>query len=163
MNLASAAALSLLILSLAPITFAKGRTVKIAIKSEGITRDISAAEVAQFGVWEGPGVTINRVEQTEGFIIDWSKGIINAIPAGLQKYEVSFYAEGEPPALSYIVTYSYDPATQTGYVYLPGKSDKEVQYNRMWHGHGYEGNWMKATKAWDDFARPLISERPRDD
>src|SRR6185369_8209090 len=161
MNLVSTAVFSLLILSASPIAFAKGHTVKITIKSDGITREISTAAVAQFGIWEGPGVTINRVEQTEGFIIDWSKGIINTLPAGLQKYEVSFYTEGQPPALSYIVTYAYDPSTKTGYVYLPGRTDKEFQYNSaMWHGHGYEGNWLKATKAWDDFARPLIQERP---
>ncbi len=155
----------------APVASAKGRTVKITIKGAGVAKEITSAAVQEFGVWEGPGVRLNGLEQTEGFIIQWSQGIVTALPTGLQNYEVSFYtgcdAWSEPncqssePLLTYIVTYAYDPTTQTGFVYLPGKRDKAFQYNStMWHGHGYEGNWLRATRAWDDFVKALISAAP---
>jgi len=44
--------------------------------------------IRAFNVWEGPGTFVNGVEQTGGFIIDWSKGIVAERPAGLQRYEV---------------------------------------------------------------------------
>lgn len=90
---ASAAVFTLLATLIAPASLsAKGRTVKITIKGAGLTTplEITSSRVEEFGVWEGPGVQINGVEQTHGFIIDWPKGIVAQIPPGLQHYEVSF-------------------------------------------------------------------------
>ena len=42
--------------------------------------------LGQFYIWDGPGTTINAVPQTEGFIIDWSKGKVAGRPAGLRRY-----------------------------------------------------------------------------
>jgi hypothetical protein len=113
-------------------------------------------------------VRVNGVEQTEGFIIDWPRGIVAQAPAGLQHYEVSFYTGCETsesgcrtsePSLTYVVSYDYDPSAQHGFVYLPGSNDEAYRFNHvMWHGHGFEGHWLYATSAWENFVRPLIAK-----
>src|SRR4051794_14540615 len=122
MKRASAVAVGLLTLFLftAPVAAAKGRTLKITIKGGSLTKEFASPGVEQFGVWEGPGVRVNGVEQTEGFIIDWPKGTVANPLEDLQKYEVSFYTDwrytdsrSKEPLLTYVVTYVYDPATQT--------------------------------------------------
>ncbi|PYU96004.1 MAG: hypothetical protein DMG25_02825 [Acidobacteria bacterium] len=129
--------------------------------------EITDQNIRGFGVWVGPGICVNGVEQTEGFIIDWSKGVVGQLPAGLQQYEVSFYTacrmseygcRTSEVSLVYVVLYAYSPSTEQGYVYLPGRDDELFKFNHaMWHGHGFEGNWLRATSAWEKFVRPLIA------
>ncbi len=162
----SAAAFGLLMMSVVPASlFAKGHTDKITIRGAGLTTplEITDPEIGQFHVWAGPGVRAKGVEQTEGFIINCSKGIIAERRTGLQHYEVSFYSKfpGERPVYQviYVVSYDYDPSMEQGYIYLPGKADESFKFNgRMWHGHGFEGNWSCATSAWESFVRPLIAK-----
>ncbi len=82
-------------------------------------------------------------------------------PNGLQHYDVLFYAKGpnSKEKLVYVVSYDYDPSTEQGYVYLPGKADEWYQLNTsaIVHGHGLEGNWFRATSAWENFVRPLMA------
>lgn len=168
---ARAVAFSFLIVSIVPASMsAKGNTMKIAIKGAALTTplEITDPKVGDFAVWAGLGVRVNGVEQTEGFIIDWSKGIIAERPSGLQHYEVSFYSgcnigdwdcRTSESSLSYVVFYDYDPSMEQGYIYLPGKADELFKVNtRMWHGHGFEGNWSRATREWKNFVRPLIAK-----
>lgn len=167
----SAAVFSLLMMSIVPTSLsAKGQTVKITIKGADLTTplEITSPKVGEFGVWEGPGVHVNGVEQTDGFIINWPKGIVAQIPSGLEHYEVSFYSgcqtgdfgcRTSEPSLVYVVSYDYDPSTQQGFVYLPGKDDEAFRFNHtMWHGHGLEGHWLRATSAWENLVRPLIAK-----
>ena len=164
MKVASAAAFSLLMMSVVPASLsAKGRTVKITIKGTDLTTPLEITDLKgeEFGVWTGPGVRVNGVEQTEGFIIDWPKGIVGQIPNRLQHYEVSFYAgcRTTEPSLVYVVSYAYDPSTQQGFVYLPGRDDEAFRFNHvMWHGHGLEGHWLPATSTWENFVTPLIAK-----
>lgn len=168
---ASAVAFSPLIVSIVPASLsAKGRTVKITIKGAALTTplEITDPTVEKFAVWDGLGTFKNGVEQTEGFIIDWPKGIVAERPTGLQHYEVSFYSgcrlsesgwRTSEPSLSYVVFYDYDPSMEQGYIYLPGEADELFKFNgSMWHGHGFEGNWSRATRAWESFVRPLIAK-----
>jgi hypothetical protein len=110
---------------------AKGPTLKISIKGDGLTTpiDLTDPSIRAFNVWEGPGTSVNGVEQTEGFIIDWSKGIVAERPNELQHYEVSFYANHQGERLVYVVSYDYNPSTEQGYVYLPGKADESYRLN----------------------------------
>jgi len=144
---------------------AKGRTVKIVITGPGLPApiEIGEANAANFGIWEGPGVFINGVEQTTGFIIEWPRGIVEEPPATLTRYEVLFYAgcrAGEAgcrnaePEMVYRVSYAYDRSTRQGFVYLPG-SNTAV----MLHGHGYERHWLRATAKWDSLVWPLIAPK----
>ena len=160
------AAFGLLIVSGLPASlFAKGQTDKITIQGDGLTTplEITDLEIRQFEVWAGPGVWVNGVEQREGFIINWSKGVIAEPPTGLQHYQVRFYSKlpGERAIYQviYAVSYDYNPSMNHGYVYLPGTTDERFKINgRMWHGHGFEGNWAYATRAWESFVRPLIAK-----
>lgn len=102
--------------SIVPV-FAKGATVKVAITprdgSEGVVIN-DAAALRPFNVWGGRGAIVNAIEQSGGFIIQWSDGILTDRPRGLKQYEVSFYVEGGE--LAYIVDYEWDPASGHGYV-----------------------------------------------
>ena len=84
-------------------------------------------------------------------------------PGGLHRYQVSFYAKMPDERLIYVVFYEfdpqYDPATEHGYVYLPGRTDEWYQLNVNTIFHGVEGKWFPAWSVWEGIARPLI-ERP---
>ena len=89
-TIASSLIVSLL---LATSLAAKGATTKITIRdtASGRSIDITDKSVLQgFNVWAGPGTFVNGVEGTQGFIIDWSSGIVVQRPS-LRRYEVRFY------------------------------------------------------------------------
>ena len=145
------------------IMSAKGDLVKITIKGADPSTpiEITSPEIGAFNIWAGPGVRVNGVEQTEGFIIDWSKG--TTAQRQDPDYEVSFY-EGcrtiteychtTEPSIVYKVFYNKE-----GFVYLPGKDDEAFKFNHaMYHGHNLEGNWFQATTAWKTFITPLITK-----
>lgn len=122
----------LLIMSVLPASLlAKEQTDKIMIEGAGLATplEITGPEIAQFQVYAGLGVFVNGVEQREGFIIDWPRGIVAERPAGLQHYKVSFLSKlpRERPAYQviYVVSYDYDPSMSVGYIYLP--SDDQIK------------------------------------
>ena len=148
----------------------KGPTVKITVSGPGLAAPLAITDpnVGEFAVWSGPGVFVNRVEQTEGFIIEWSKGTAAELPAGLDRYEVSFFAgcndpnigcRSTEPRVVYVVTYAYRTGSNPGFVYLPGRRDDTFRLNEaMWHGDAYHGKWLHATAAWEKFVRPIIAK-----
>lgn len=100
-------------------------------------------------------------------------------PAGLQHYEVSFYAgyrsirpSGQPgpyppldpeclaeqPRLVYVVFYDYDPSLSRGFVYLPGRGEPFYWVNMRTISRNCEGNWFLAKDSWEGFVRPLIAQ-----
>jgi hypothetical protein len=146
----------LLLLTLIAPLQAKEDLVKITIQGSGIATpiEITTPEIGLFNIWAGPGVTANKVEQTEGFIIDWKKGKLAEKPAASQVYEVTFYGGRPPTKPSIIYKVRYD---SEGNVYLPGKNDEEFKFNQaMWHGHNLEGNWFPATTEWKNFVKLLL-------
>jgi hypothetical protein len=62
--------------------------------------------------------------------------------------------------VSPVASYAFNPASAQGYVYLPGRGDDAFRLNgaAMYHGHGFEGHWLRATEEWEKFARPLIAK-----
>jgi hypothetical protein len=144
---------------------AKGATTRITLTGAAPRATVTITKpdvLSGFQIWAGPGVSVDDVEQTEGFIIDWKSGPIANPPGGLQRYEAAFYVSEPDQANAtpaYIVTYAYDAASHRGYVYLPGKGDAAYALNSraMFHGHGYEGHWFRATQAWDAAVSPLIA------
>jgi len=167
-RVSTAAFYSLLMLTVTLPLFAKGHTVKIAIKGTGLATPIEITDdrAGLFHVWSGPGVFVNHIEETEGFIINWPRGVATKPPAGLPLYEVAFYSgckdeancRTSEPQLVYVVQYAYDSSSEQGFVYLPGRNDELFKFNVMWHGHGFEGNWLLATSAWESFVRPIIAK-----
>src|SRR5258708_40357799 len=74
---------------------AKGIRTKVIIKgtSRAAPVEITNAEIKDFTPWAGPGVTINGVKQTEGFIIDWKQGPLPTRPSELPRYDAPFYCK----------------------------------------------------------------------
>lgn len=153
----------------------KGTTSRIVISGDNLVNPIEirdAAIVQKFQIWTGPGTSSCNgagrcVEGGEGFIVDWSAGAVPARPSGLHQYQVSFFVEDERlpeqpklERLAYVVLYEYDAARSQGFVYLPGKSDPwhELNWGSIYR-RGLEGNWFRATRAWQDAVVPLISLR----
>jgi len=167
MKAIGAVALAVSMMVVPPSLFAKGTIVKITIKGPNLPSSIEITDggIKDFTPWAGPGVAINGVKQTEGFIIDWAQGTLSGRPGNLQRYEVSFYArmygqpEGSKEELVHVVIYEYDALTGRGYVYLPGRTDEWYPLNtsKMVHDR-LEGNWFRATRAWDNFVRPFLSK-----
>ena len=137
--------------------FAKADISKVTIQGGGLKTPIVIADqktLPPFNVWTGPG-TSGPLTKEIRFIIDWSQKIAERAP-GLQRYQVSFYAKFPDERLIYVVFYEYDPATEQGYIYLPGKTDEWHDLNVSTVFRGVEGRWLRATSEWDNFARPLI-------
>ena len=162
-----AGAFSLLIIVSATIlVFAKGTTTRVMIASAELQTpiEINDPEVLKnFNVWSGPGTFSNDVEGNEGFIVDWASGVVTERPNGLHKFELSFYVRyanrpfgQQTDQLAYIVSYAVDPATGQGYVYLPGKADEPYRLNTKAIYRGREGNWFRATAAWQRAFRNVV-------
>jgi hypothetical protein len=162
-------------LVLSAVTLAKGDTTKIRISGGHLAYPIEITDatiVKEFQVWTGPGTTgcldgrSSCVAGAEGFIVDWSSGAVRQKPNGLPDYEVSFYvtdarvpSQTEPDHLAYVVSYQYDPAAAQGYVYVPGKGDQWFALNVGSIYRRLEGQWFRATRAWQDAVVPLITRR----
>jgi hypothetical protein len=142
--------------------FAKGAITKITIEGADLKTPIEITDFRDFksvayNVWSGPGVSVNRKAQTEGFIIDdWSQPVTERAK-GLQRYKVSFYAKFPDEKLVYVVLYEYDPGTGRGYIYLPGRGDDWYSLNMGTIARGVEGHWYRARTAWDTVVRQLIA------
>lgn len=149
---------------------AKGPTVKITVTGPRLPTPLATTDsrVGDFPVWSGPGVRVGGIEQTEGFIVDWKQGPVQALPDGLERYEVAFYTfctgwrigcTAQEPWMVYVVLYAFSPQERQGYVYLPDRGDELFKFNTaMWHGAAFHGKWLRATAAWEIFVRPLIAK-----
>ncbi len=142
---------------------AKGQTVKITIKGADLKTPIEITNpkiLTEFQVWSGPGTSSSAPgfnPSAPGFIVDWSQAVAEP-PKGLQRYEVSFYAKMPNERLIYVVFYEYDPATEHGYIHLPGRTDEWYRLNVSTIFHGVEGKWFRAWSVWESVARPLIAD-----
>jgi|HubBroStandDraft_5_1064220.scaffolds.fasta_scaffold44802_3 hypothetical protein len=172
----SVVAVGLLFLLASVPLLAKGQLVLIEISGAtlGTPVRITDAKIENFSPWAGPGTSTNGVENTEGFIVDWKAGVVKSHGAGLQHYEVSFYASchtetNDPRCLTkasftvgmrlvYVVFYDYDPSLPRGFVYLPGKGSSFYYLNMGSIARGCEGNWFLAKDSWEDFIRPLMAK-----
>jgi hypothetical protein len=152
----------LLLVAIPAELFAKGETSRIIIKGADLSAPIEITDpktVANFIVWTGPGTSCTgncQKPSTESFIVDWSQARTDH-PKGLHRYEVSFYAKMPAEQLIYVVFYEYDPATQHGYVYFPGRTEEWYRLNVSAILHGVEGKWFRAGSVWEGVARPLIA------
>ena len=150
-----------LLLAIPAELFAKAETSKITIKGTDLSAPIEIRDpktLANFAVWTGTGTgcTPCPPPSPESFIVDWSQPMADH-PTGLHRYEVSFYAKIPDERLIYVVFYEYDPATEHGYVYFPGRTEEWYRLNVNTIFHGVEGKWFRAWSAWEGVARPLIA------
>src|SRR2546421_4516157 len=162
-----AALVTFLVLVIPARVFAKGDTVKITITGAGLQAPIEITDpkvLTNFQVWTGLGTGSDAPgfnPNTPGFIIDWSKGATTEPPRKFPRYEVSFYAKLPNERLIYVVCYEYDPLTKQGYVYLPGKADRDYWLNVGTIFRHVEGSWFPAWSKWDDVARPFTEDTRR--
>jgi hypothetical protein len=148
---------------------AKGETTRITITGNSPGQSISITEpstLAAFNVWSGRGTFSgpngHEIESTEGFIIDWPAGPVASRPNGLRQYEVKFYVRyrnAVADELAYVVLYEADPSLSEGFVYLPGRSDQAYRLNVQAISRGVEGNWFRASRAWQNVVGPLLRAR----
>jgi hypothetical protein len=131
--------------------FAKGETTQIRISSRNHLAGVvitNPKTLKKFNVWAGRGTQVNGIEQITGFIIDWASGIVVEKPDQLERYEASFYIGNND--LVYGVDYELDPATNRGYVYLPGKDDHRYRRNTLSIFRNLEGYWFHASHEWEE-------------
>ncbi len=91
----------LVVLAAPTLLSAKGLTTKIVITGPHLATPIEITDrdlLRSFTVWAGPGTGVNGVEQLDGFVADWRSGAVGERPAGLQRYEASFYVKYREPA-----------------------------------------------------------------
>jgi hypothetical protein len=156
------ALLALLLLANPARLFAKGETSKITIQGADLKTPIQITDrkvLANIHVGSGPGTSSSQPGfdlNAPSFIVDSSQGPTAEPPQGLPHYEVLFYADVPDERLVYVVSYAFDAATGHGYVYLPGRKDKNYRLNVGTIFHGAEGKWFHAGSKWDSVARPLI-------
>jgi hypothetical protein len=151
------------LLAITSLASAKGETSKVTITGGRLAAPVEIADsqvLGAFNVWSGPGVTANNVPQAEGFIVDWSAGAVSQPPPGVPEYELEF-AVHERDSINghtvvYVVRYAAAP-TGPGYVYLPGPGDDHYALNTRSIYRQREGQWYRATKAWDDVMRSALS------
>lgn len=156
----------LIIVGATILVSAKGTTTRITITGAELQNQIEINDpeiLKSFNIWSGPGTYVNDVEGNEGFIIDWAHGMVTERPRGLRDFELSFYVRyanrpfGEQTdQLAYVVLYSVDPVTGQGYVYLPGKTDERYRLNTKAIYRGREGNWFRATSAWQSVFNSVV-------
>jgi hypothetical protein len=145
---------------------AKGETSRIVISGGDLAAPRAIVDpvlLGRFYVWAGAGTSHSYaggpgIESTEGFIIDWAAGIAEERPAGLPRYEVAFHVVAGSTPLVYTVLYEPDASAGRGYVYVPGRADQWFPANArvIWRGHGFEGHWLHATRAWQEAAASII-------
>ena len=131
---------------------AKSPTSKITIMGPGLREVLEVTDLKALDKWNVWG----------GGFINRPEGVVAETPAAIgSSYEVSFYITLQNDQLKkvYVVFYYPDPATQGGYIYLPGKADQQYRLNTTAIlRDGYDGNWLRATESWNQFIRPLLDE-----
>jgi hypothetical protein len=143
---------------------AKGQLTRITIQRDALSASVEIRDdemLRRFSPWAGPGVWVEGVEQTQGFIIDWSSGVMAGAQKAREVFEVRFYVKyypDRPEELAYLVFYAYDPEGSQDAVYLPGKDDAQYAINVRSIVRGIEGKWFRPTSEWQALARALIAQ-----
>jgi len=158
------------VVCLAPSSVAaKGTLVRIEVKGSALSAPVEITDPAilgLFSIWTGPGVQVNDQPvhldpaNQSGMFIDWPKGQVDALPAGLELFEIGFDLGPWRPA--YVVLYGMDRAA-SGYIYLPDHDDGFGEWNTTSIAHGVEGHWFHASRAWEQRVRPLVLARANED
>ncbi len=156
------------VLSLPIAIFAKGRTIRVIIDGGDLAAPIEISDKAVVdsivvgagpGNFRGAGPTKEPIIFDHGFIVQWSRGEA-AAPRSLRTYNVSFLTTRTDRS-TYIVRYAIDPATNQGYVLIPGKDDPAYPDNTWMILRGVEGKWFYAWSEWETLAHPLIAKAPK--
>ena len=157
--------------------WSKSRTIRIEISAASLAVPLEITDPAivdHFNIWNGPGVGVNgqpvhmnpHTLERIGAFIDWPRGKVSARPTGTKLFDVVFHQGGRERMQEwhrrYVIRYAYDPATDGGYIYLPGRNDGDDHIRNVFSiVHGIEGNWFHSSTAWERLVRPLIEGATR--
>lgn len=145
---------------LAPSTLlaATATTVRVTISGPDLVSPIQITEdVGRFRVWDGPSTTPSSAAQS--LIVDWATGPVE--PSKSQPvYTLSFETTRQNPS-TYIVLYTFDSASDKGYVYIPGSQHPAYKDNTWLIAHLVEGNWFRAQAELDRLVNPLLVRAPK--
>ena len=112
--------ITLLLLAFPTQLLAKKETTKIKISGGNLRTPIEITNpkvLAEFHVHSGPGTSPSEPgynPNAPGFIIDWSRGAVDAPPKGLQRYQISFFTKTPIDEIFYVVFYEYDFSKKQG-------------------------------------------------
>lgn len=157
---------TLILLCASAASWSKGAINRIVIDpmDAGTPIVITDPEVLErFAIWTGPGVvgwtTADTPDPGEpGFLIDWATGPASDLPKDLKHYKVTLYVDDrEAPRNTYEVLYSTNRSARAGYIYLPGPNDDIGLSNTSLIYRGVEGNWFRASQAWEATVKPLLA------
>jgi hypothetical protein len=147
--------------------WAKGPTTRIVVAAPSLSAALEitdATSLDRFAVWAGPGTSADGVESSDGFIIDWTAGVLADRVEPQPRYRVSFYSkyanrplDTQAEHLAYVVLYEPDAHGGRGYVYLPGKGDEAYALNVRTISRGVECHWFKAGDEWHRTFTRLLS------
>jgi len=135
----------LAIIAIPAISWSKAPTARIKIEGDNLKSPIEILNpevLSQFNVWGGE-------------FIDRPRGAVAELPSGLQRLEVTLYVDvaQEPKTTrKYVFAYDVDPTQQRGFIFLP-----QWKNDLIWHG--VEGNWLYASKRWNEVIMPIISQQ----
>ncbi len=136
---------------------ARGDTTRVVISGPDLVAPVVITEQAgRFHVWTGPGTSPNA---PQGLIVDWAAGPVSP-PTAQPIYRVAFETTRADPN-TYTVFYTIDPATNRGFVFVPGPGHPAYRDNTWLILRGVEGKWFRAWKEWESVAHPLLAESPR--
>jgi hypothetical protein len=159
------------LIAIPAVVWSKGATTKIAIRGDDLSSAIEITDpeiLGRFNIWNGPGVSTWSHDKQDppawadptrvgGRFIDWPRGWATERPFGLQRVEVTFFiggtaARGYEDAGRYVFLYEIDSVERHGYIYLP-------QWKNELIVHFVEGNWLHASRAWDETVIPIVAAR----
>jgi hypothetical protein len=135
---------TLVLLSPASTAFAKGAADRISISGPGLTAPIEIADpelLQPFSPW------------SDAFF-DRQRGVLKALPKTGSVYQVLIFADSRV-----FYAFNYIPGNP-GMIYLPGQGDEWYRTNvsTILRG-GLEGNWLYASREWDDLIGGLLQDQ----
>jgi len=141
----------------------QGVTSRITLSAPGLSVEVVDEKMRNdFRVGGGPGNTLNGVPnwKPKSWIIeDWLHPVAEP-DRSLLRVTATFSidrgsARGARP---YVVYYAFDPSSNQGFVYLPGRGEPfyNENVNLLFRGDDFEGHWFLAIPEWTRAAQAII-------
>jgi hypothetical protein len=134
----------LVLLSSASTAFAKGSADRISISGPGLTAPIEITD---------PGILEPFSPWSDAFF-DQQRGVLTESPKTGNVYQVTLSLESDV-----LYAFNYIPGSP-GIIYLPGEGDEWYETNiSTIMRNGLEGQWLYASREWDDLIGGLLQDQ----
>ena len=124
----------------------------------------------RFSIWNGPSVRVNGEpvyldpKRQDNTFIDWPAGTVDELPKNGVKFSVTFFCfidAAESLRRVYEVDYLFEPGSDAGYIFLPGRGDDRYGLNAASIVHFFEGDWFRSSAEWERVIRPIVNDAIR--